>query len=77
MKGLRGALPMALVRAARKEELDYMSSIPLYEEVEEKECWEHTVKAPDVHEVGGHQQGQRGGTRGEMQVGGKGLQEAR
>ena len=35
-----------MVRAARKEELDYMHGIPLYDVVDEGECWDNTGKAP-------------------------------
>ena len=71
------ALPMEMVRAARKEELDYMQSIPLYDVVDEGECWGYTGKGSNVYEVGGHQQRHRGRSRGQMQVGGERLQEAR
>ena len=35
-----------LVREARKEEMAFMKRIPVFEEVELKECWEKTKKAP-------------------------------
>ena len=34
------------VRAARSEEMEFMSKIQMFEEVDEEECWRNTGKAP-------------------------------
>jgi hypothetical protein len=39
-------LPSPLVQAARKEEMTFVKGIPVYKEVEVKECWDRTGKGP-------------------------------
>jgi hypothetical protein len=44
-------LDLQKVQEARREEIEFMESLPAYDLVDEEECWEKTKRAP-IYEVG-------------------------